>query len=179
MPDPAKMPIQAADLDKVRAYIRSLMAEKNVTTAKLADISGIAKGTLDNFFDGTTKAPTFDKVAAIIMALEGSVDAALGIRPPAPAAPQTTDLDALLASHQQTLDAKNEFIVALQEALAAERKKVKRFMLYQRLFIIENIIIVFVFLLDYYNHDWGYFRGSNLLNTFFQRDGSRTPIFRG
>lgn len=175
----SKMPIQSVNIDQVRAYIRSLMAEKNVTTAKLADISGIAKGTLDNFFDGTTKAPTFDKVAAIIIALDGSIDEAIGLKQPAPAAQQPADLNALLASHQNTIDAKNEFITALQEALETERKKVKRFMRYQRLFIIENIIIVFVFLLDYYNHDWGYFRGANILNTFFPRDGSQTTIFRG
>lgn len=179
MPTATNMPNQAVNMDQVRAYIRSLMAEKGITTAKLAEITGVAKGTLDNLFDGTTKAPTFDKVVTIIAALGGSVDEAIGLKSPAKPAPAPTDLTNLMASNQQTLDAKDEFIFALQDALKTERKKIKRLMLYQRLLIIENILIVFVFVLDYYSHSFGYFRGSTLLELLFPRDGSRLTIYRG
>ena len=79
MTDLQNVPTYMVDLDQIRAYIRALMAEKHITTAKLESITGISKGTLDNFFDGTTKAPSFDKVCTIIIKLGGSVDAAVGI----------------------------------------------------------------------------------------------------
>ena len=101
MTDMQNVPQYAVDLDQIRAYIRSLMAERKMTVAKLADKTGITKGTLDNFFDGTTKAPSFDKVCTMIIALDGSVDEALGIWHPAPvlAAP-AMDFTALSAAHQ-------------------------------------------------------------------------------
>lgn len=179
MTDMQNVPQYAVDLDQIRAYIRSLMAERKMTVAKLADKTGITKGTLDNFFDGTTKAPSFDKVCTMIIALDGSVDEALGIWHPAPvlAAP-AMDFTALSAAHQLEMEAKDDHITDLRNALAMERKKIKRMMWWQRLFLIENIILVLVFVLDFYNHDWGYFRGS-LLNMLFNPAGGKTTIFKG
>lgn len=121
MTDLLNPPTYMVNLDSIRTYIRALMAEKRVTVAKLAEITGIAKGTLDNFFDGSTKAPTFDKVCTIIVKLGGSVDEALGIsRQPRPAEPQT-DLSHLLTAHRETIEAKNETIAGLRDSLATSR----------------------------------------------------------
>lgn len=169
----------AVDLDQIRAYIRQLMAERKITVAKLAEKTGITKGTLDNFFDGTTKAPSFDKVCTMIIALDGSVDEALGIWHPAPSQPAPVmDFSALSAAHQLAMEAKEAHIIDLRSALAMERKKIKRMMMWQHLFIVENVILVLVFVLDFYNHDWGYFRGS-LLNMLLNPAGGKTVIFKG
>lgn len=181
MDDMQNVPQYAVDLDQIRAYIRALMAERKMTVAKLADKTGITKGTLDNFFDGTTKAPSFDKICTIIIALDGSVDAALGIRPAAPASPAPApamDFSALSAAHKLALDAKNDHIADLHAELALERKKNKRLTWCQRLLVVENILLVLLFILDYCNHEWGYFRGG-LLNTLFNPAGGKTTIFKG
>lgn len=175
MPDSQNMPIYSVDLDQIRAYIRSLMAERKITVAELAYKTKIAKGTLDNFFDGTTKSPTFDKICTIIIALDGSVDEALGLKATPAPAPQM-DFAALSAAHALAVDAKNAHIIDLQNALAMERKKIKRLMFWQRLCILENIALVILFLLDYYNHGWGYFRGSLL---HWLKDGGKSVVFKG
>lgn len=176
MTDQQNMPIYSVDLDQIRAYIRALMAERKITVAKLAEITRIAKGTLDNFFDGTTKAPTFDKICTIIIALDGSVDEALGLKPthvPAHVA-QNMDFSVLSAAHALAIQAKDEHIIDLRKALAMERKKIKRLMFWQRLCVVENIALVILFVLDYYNHGWGYFRGLNIF-----RDGSKIFSLKG
>ena len=180
MTDQQNTPMYSVDLDQIRAYIRGLMAERKITSAKLAEKTGVAKGTLDNFFDGTTKSPTFDKICTVIIALDGSVDEALGLKhapthTPAPA----MDFTALSAAHALAIDAKNAHIIDLQNALAMERKKIKRMMWWQRLFLVENVILVLIFVLDFYNHDWGYFRGSLMNLLIDPANGSKTVIYRG
>ena len=177
MTDQQNMPMYSVDLDQIRAYIRSLMAERKITVAELARKTGIAKGTLDNFFDGTTKSPTFDKICTIIIALDGSVDEALGLKAPAAPAHPHMDFSALSAAHQLAMDAKTDHIRDLQNALIMERKKIKRMMWWQRLFIIENIGLVILFILDYNNHGWGYFRGMNW--NPLTRNGGKITIQRG
>lgn len=177
MNDPQTMPTFVVNYDEIRAYIRALMADKKISVAKLAEKTGIAKGTLDNFFDGTTKSPTFDKICILILALDGSVDEALGIKPKTAQSHAGMDLSVLVASHNNTIKAKDEFIFDLRKALLEERKKNKRLMIWQKLLIAENILFAFIFVLDFFNHDWGYFRGA-LLN-LFDPTGSKNIIHRG
>lgn len=156
------LPTVSVDLDKVRAYIREKMAESHVTTADLARKTGVAKGTLDNFFDGTTKSPTFDKICLIIMALEASLDEAVGLSSSQPVHHSRGIDGALIAeikeAHRNTLAAKDEHINHLNKELAAEQARSRRLTLFLRLFVAENILLVFIFLLDWFNPDWGYFR---------------------
>ena len=140
MTDQQNVPIYMVDLDQIRAYIRALLAEKHVTIADLAHITGISKGTLENFFDGTTKAPTFDKVCTIIVKLGGSVDEALGIKAPAVVSTPPADLGRLLNAHQQIITAKEEHIADLRNELDIERGKVVQSAKWQKLFVAENIL---------------------------------------
>lgn len=146
MTDLQTVPTYMVNLDQLRAYIRALMAEKHITVAKLADITGISKGTLDNFFDGTTKAPTFDKVCTIIAKLGGSVDAAIGIaKVDQPAAP--VDFSPVFDAYNQVLAAKDAHITdlrsevtGLKDELALEQEHSKQAGKWQKLFVAENII---------------------------------------
>lgn len=171
-------PIYSVNLDEIRAYIRSLLAEKHLTVAKLAEITGISKGTLDNFFDGSTKAPTFDKVCTIIVKLGGSVDQALGLKQPIQSSTPQMDLTHLLAAHHETIEAKNETIAGLKQELAEERIKASKSLRWQKLFVTENIILAFLFVLDFFNHEWGYFRGG-LLGFLFERVKTHHVIYKG
>ena len=178
MTDSQNMPNVIIDYDKIRAYIRALMAKNKVSVAKLAEITKIAKGTLDNFFDGTTKSPTFDKICTIIIALGGSVDEALGVKPKASPEQTVMDLSVLTASHNNTIKAKDDYILDLRKALAEERKKIKRLMWWQRVLVAENLLIAFIFILDFYNHNWGYFRDS-VFSMLFGPAGGKNIIYKG
>lgn len=157
------MPIVSIDLDRVRAYIREKMAESHVTTADLARKTGVAKGTLDNFFDGTTKSPTFDKICLIIMALGASLDEAVGISMPQPAqrtkgGSDGTVIAEIKEAHRDTMAAKDEHVNHLKKVLEAEQARSRRLAHLVRLFIAENILLVFIFILDWFIPEWGYFR---------------------
>lgn len=63
-----QMPI-ATPMEDLRQSVRAEMARQNVTAADVAEKSGIAKGTLDNFLSGSTLSPSYDRVFAIMEAL--------------------------------------------------------------------------------------------------------------
>lgn len=151
MQDQQKTPTYMVDIDQIRAYIRALMAEKKVTVAKLAEITSITRGTLDNFFDGTTKAPTFDKICTIIARLGGSVDEAIGFKQASPGnAPH--DIVHILNAHQEVVAAKNETISDLKaevsdlkQELSEERQSAHRAAHWQKMFVLENIVLAALF----------------------------------
>ena len=136
------VPNYMVDLDRVRSYIRQLMAENKVTTAKLAEKTAISKGTLDNFFDGSTKAPTFDKVCTIIIMLGGSIDEALGLtRKEEEQKLQMVGIEHITAAHSETLSTKNEVIADLRTDLANERRKMMAIAKWQIAVSIESVVI--------------------------------------
>lgn len=147
MTDLQTVPTYMVNLDQIRAYIRSLMAERKVTVAKLAEITGISKGTLDNFFDGTTKAPTFDKVCTIIAKLGGSVDAAIGIARADQPVAAPVDMTPILVAHTQVVAAKDAHItdlrnevVHLKGELTNEQNLSRQAGKWQKRFVAENLI---------------------------------------
>lgn len=158
--NPENMPILSVDLDQVRSYIRAKMADSHTTIADLAKKTGVAKGTLDNFFDGTTKSPTFDKICLIMMALNASVDEAVGLKTPQPtqvghSAQTFADIK---EAHRETMSAKDEHILHLKQELEAEKARSRRLARFVRLFAIENILIILLLVIDIFSPAWGYFR---------------------
>ena len=151
MQDHQNVPTYMVDIDQIRAYIRAIMAEKKVTVAKLAEITSITRGTLDNFFDGTTKAPTFDKICTIIAKLGGSVDEAIGLKQDSlNNAPH--DIVHILNAHQEVVAAKNETITDLKaevsdlkQELSEERQSFRRTAHWQKMFVLENIVLAALF----------------------------------
>lgn len=173
-----KMMNDTINLDEVRAYIRSKMAEQGVSTAELIRRTGIARGTLDNFFDGSTQCPSFDRVAAMILALGGSVDEALGVKKIASKeqveAMQEGRAD-MLAAHAETVGAKDEHIEDLRKRLEDVKAQNKRLLRWHRLFLVENICLATLAIADILVPTFGYFRGH--VSEFFSVHGVRT--FRG
>lgn len=137
------------DLDRVRSYIRHLMAENRVTTAKLAEKTAISKGTLDNFFDGSTKAPTFDKVCTIVIVLGGSIDEALGItkQDEKVETQQIIGLEHINAAHSQVIAMQSSLITDLKKDLAEERRKSASISKWQIAVAVEAVIFAAVTLL--------------------------------
>lgn len=150
------------NLDEVRAYIRSKMAEQRVSTAELIRRTGIARGTLDNFFDGSTQCPSFDRVAAMILALDGSVDEALGVQKKI-SKEQIEVLQEgrtdMLAAHAETIGAKDEHIEDLRKRLEDVKLQNKRLLRWHRLFLVENICLATLAIANILVPTFGYFRG--------------------
>lgn len=171
-----KMMNDTINLDEVRAYIRSKMAEQGVCTAELIRRTGIARGTLDNFFDGSTQCPSFDRVAAMILALGGSVDEALGVKKIA----SKEQVEAMregrtdmLAAHAETVGAKDDHIEDLHKRLEAIKNQNKRLLRWHRFFLVENIFLATLTIADILVPTFGYFRGhvseffsNHLIGTF-------------
>lgn len=98
------------DTAHAREIIKAEMAARKMTAAQVAQEANIAKGTLDNFLDGTTASPAFDRLCAIGAVLGLSPNQLSGVPDPAPAAvpPPSDDVfrlvEALKESHQREID---------------------------------------------------------------------------
>lgn len=111
------------NMDAVLQYCKDLQGKTKLTTADIADRTNIPQSTIENFFYGTTKNPGFQNMVAIILALGGSIDEALGINlHHRPGEPVKVSLDLensnLDRAHAQTLQAKDENIETLKDQCA-------------------------------------------------------------
>lgn len=155
----------AVYIDRVREYIRDKMANhhpKRITYADLAAKTGYARGTVDNFFDGTTKRPPFAMVCAFVWACGGSVDEAIGlVPPPPPAAPEKIPDSAvehvakhftaeLKESHLQTLAAKDETIITLRAEIISLTNHINAHARWQKFFVGENVAFAVALLLHFF-----------------------------
>ena len=163
--------IVSIDLDKVYTYCKDLQARKSITNAEIAERTNIPKSTIDNFFYGTTRNPSFQTLCAIIVAMEGSVDEAIGQKreektpsvaePPQPVQQQPMRLSLDISnseldrSHEQTIEAKDKHIDNLRES--NQRLRGTNRMLIAAL-VLENLAFASVLILDMLNPSWGYFR---------------------
>ena len=167
----------AVDFENLREYIRTKMANaqpKRLTYADLAQKTQIPRGTIDNFFDGTTKRPSFDFVCALIWAVDGSVDEAIGLKlitPAAPAAPvpdhavrdfATKLVEELKAAHRISLDAKEQLITELKEENLRLRSNNQRLVRFHRFFVAENVVLALalaiILTVDAFNPHLGWIR---------------------
>lgn len=153
------MPIKI-DIESVRMAIRNRMKKLEISSAKLAKLTGIPKQTIDNFFDGTTTSPSFDRVCAICKVLSISIDELIGIRSPAPQDPVIVPMDntALQNAHIQTLTAKDAHIQELKNQIESLQTHNMRLTKWHRIFVTENIAIAILFIVDFFVPTFGYFR---------------------
>lgn len=61
------------------AYLNRLKTEQVLTSQQLSDLSGVPKSTIDRILRDDSVSPTIDTAAALIRALGGSLDEAMGI----------------------------------------------------------------------------------------------------
>lgn len=146
----------AVDFENLREYIRTKMANaqpKRLTYADVAQKTQIPRGTIDNFFDGTTKRPSFDFVCALIWAVDGSVDEAIGLKlitPAAPAAPVPDHavrdfaqkfVDEMKVTHKLNLETKDQLIIELREENKRLLTNNHRLLKFHRFFVAENVVL--------------------------------------
>lgn len=168
------------NMDAVLQYCKDLQGKTKLTTADIADRTNIPQSTIENFFYGTTKNPGFQNMVAIILALGGSIDEALGINlHHRPGEPVKVSLDLensnLDRAHAQTLQAKDENIETLKDQcaqLVQNNDRVRRYNHCLVSFIaLENILFAAILAADMLNPTWGYFRYDSglALKTIFNR----------
>ena len=64
--------------------LRELKEEKNLSTNQIAARSGIPASTISRILSGQTDSPNILTIAAIVNAMEGSLDELVGIKEPVP-----------------------------------------------------------------------------------------------
>ena len=186
------------DLDKVYTYCKDLQARRSLTNAEIAERTNIPKSTIDNFFYGTTRNPRFQTLCAIIVAMEGSVDEAIGQKreeklpsmaePPQPVQQQPMRLSLDISnseldrSHEQTIEAKDKHIDNLMETNARLRGTNRMLIV---ALMLENLAFAAVLVLDMFNPSWGYFRFQGILPEAVRNvvrgmaDGIKNVIMKG
>lgn len=61
------------------AYLNRLKTEQGLTSQQLSDMSGVPKSTIDRILRDESASPSVDNAAALVCALGGSLDEAMGI----------------------------------------------------------------------------------------------------
>ena len=114
--------------DKIHEYIQNLREKKKATVLSIATATGIAKGTLDNFFAGNTKDPKFINIAAIVDYLGGSLDEMVGLKKPVQDPPHVNQSDVGINAHFQQILEREEKLHAQSieqiKAMSAEKDQV-------------------------------------------------------
>lgn len=105
----------------IGTYLKELKAnnkvKKNITLSEWSALSGVPVDTISKYISNHTKNPNFQSVCDLILALGGSVDAALGIAPPE-ANPTVVGAQAETAlAYREVLEAKDEVIASKNQTI--------------------------------------------------------------
>ena len=79
----------------ISAKLRELKERKGLTNHEISELSGVPESSLARILSGQTDNPSYQSVADIVRALDGSMDELSGIAPP-PAPAPAQDLQPLL-----------------------------------------------------------------------------------
>lgn len=101
------------------AYLKALKEKSGLTDDQIADLSGVAKGTVTRIISGGTENPGFQAVADIVKALHGSLDemAMIQVEEDAPMEKETESRLVLL--YREIIRGKDKWIKTLAIALGA------------------------------------------------------------
>ena len=149
-------------------YLKTLKTKGNFTIKTIADLSGIAEGTVKNIFDGTTGNPGIETISAIVLAMGGSLDAIY-----TEAKKDDVESNAVIAikeSYEQRIEwlteqyehRLNEKDKHYERLLAEAEKHIETIKLDKRWFRIGFVISVFIFAMlcvaELLNPNLGWFR---------------------
>lgn len=101
------------------AYLKALKEKSGLTDDQIADLSGVAKGTVTRIINGGTENPGFQTVADIVKALHGSLDemAMIQVEEDEPVEKETESRLVLL--YREIIRGKDKWIRTLAIALGA------------------------------------------------------------
>lgn len=149
-------------------YLNALKTKGNFTYETISNLSGISEATIRNIFSGKTEDPRFETVAAIVIAMGGSLDAIY-------TATKTEDVEtnaviALKETYAQRItDLKEHYEHSLNEKdkhyerlLLEAEKHIETIKLDKRWFRIGFVVSIFIFALlcvaELLNPNLGWFR---------------------
>ena len=69
------------DNNRCVEYIRSLQKARGFTSQEISNLSKVPKSTIDKILSGLTADPLFSTIAAIVIAMGGSLDEMMGLPP--------------------------------------------------------------------------------------------------
>lgn len=92
--------------------LKALKAAKNFTLQRLADESGIPQSTVSRILSGQTDNPSFQTIATLVKAMDGSLDDLAGI-PRKETGCNAEMYERMLADRDKTIQYRGKWIVAL------------------------------------------------------------------
>ncbi len=145
--------------------LKELKDKRGMTNQDIAELSQIPLATVNRILSGQTPNPTFESVAEIVIALNGSLDELVGIRSP-DEIPVPTMTERAIDGYQQLLDEKDkrlaekdDTIMTYKEAVKNLRKEKTRILSFIGGFSgLVLVTLVTILLVDAFNGAWGYFR---------------------
>lgn len=75
--------------------LKGMKNERNLTLQQISDASGVPVSTVNRILNGQTENPSFRDIAAIVAALDGSLDALTGLQKIDPASCQLLDANVM------------------------------------------------------------------------------------
>lgn len=85
--------------------LKKLKEDSQLTSAQIAEISKVPLSSVNRIMSGQTENPTFESIAAIVKALDGSLDEIAGITKKGVHAPPS---DSIITAYQEIIAAKND-----------------------------------------------------------------------
>lgn len=85
-------------------YIKSEKTKRGLSNQELSNLSGVPIGTVNRVLSGQTENPSFQTICDLILAMDCSVDAGLGLRQTAPLDDRTIKL------YQDIITDKNKWL---------------------------------------------------------------------
>lgn len=156
------------DMDVIRALVRKQLEEKHMTLQDLADASDVPKSTIDNFLQGKTLSPSFDRTVSIFSALDIPFSAIEnGESDPLTAqdgqegdgVPASVYIRDMKAVHQRELAALEKAHRAEVDALKAHMQGIRRTRMVCGFVALGLLLIVLAyFVIDITNAQWGMFQ---------------------
>ncbi len=128
----------------ISAYLKDLKNKKNLTNQELSDLSGVPIGTINRIMSGQTDNPSFQTVCDIVMAMDGSLDELVGIKPES----ETTEK----TDHASHLSA--EMLMMYRHIIATKDRWLFRLFLFS-CFMVAFVLFVLVY--DIFNPSVGFF----------------------
>lgn len=139
------------------SQLQTLKADKGLTSADIAKLSGVPEQTVKRIFNGSTPDPRFDTIAKITIALGGSLDIISGLRPETDFKPSTPVRKALSAS-ADLIGEKDAHIAELREDLKRERRAKTIILCISAGFIALTILILALLVFDVLHGNVGFIR---------------------
>lgn len=148
-------------------YLNKLKTEHNVTNQEWSNLSGIPKGTIDRLLSRESTSCNLDTAAALVKALGGSLDEAMGIEHPLRLVPEDIpdDTSEIISHVSHLVDKVQRMHHAVhreKDAVAADAMRFRTRALICSIAV--NLAFVLLFVFDFFHPEIGWIQYDTLMD---------------